>query len=130
MYRPTTRRWQRSSWMFGSIARLGRIDATLFTPDQIELIGALDAVDVIEVRDTTDFFGHRYFVSNPERERGLHRAAAIRFAPQRARAGRWNESPGPFGGFLETSRRIDDIRGCGAHRMVEIHTIQRVTKEM
>ena len=51
--------------MFGSIARLGRIDATLFTPDQIELIGALDAVDVIEVRDTTDFFGHRYFVSNP-----------------------------------------------------------------
>ena len=54
-----------SGWLFGSIARLGRIDATLFTPDQIELIGALDAVDVIEVRDTTDFFGHRYFVSNP-----------------------------------------------------------------
>ena len=54
-----------SSWMSGSIARLGRIDATLFTPDQIELIGALDAVDVIEVRDTTDFFGHGYFASNP-----------------------------------------------------------------
>jgi len=54
-----------SSWMFGSIARLGRIDATLFTPEQIELIGALGAVDVIEVRDTTDFFGHGYFASNP-----------------------------------------------------------------
>jgi esterase/lipase superfamily enzyme len=54
-----------SSWLFGSIARLGRIDATMFTPDQIELIGNLEAVDIIEVRGTTDFFGHSYFVSNP-----------------------------------------------------------------
>ena len=54
-----------SSWLFGSIARLGRIDATMFTPDQIELIGNLAAVDIIEVRGTTDFFGHSYFVSNP-----------------------------------------------------------------
>jgi esterase/lipase superfamily enzyme len=55
-----------SAWLFGSIARLGRIDATMFAPDQIELIGNLDAVDIIEVRGTTDFFGHRYFVSNPK----------------------------------------------------------------
>lgn len=54
-----------SGWLFGSIARLGRINATMFTPDQIELIGNLDAVDIIEVRGTTDFFGHSYFVSNP-----------------------------------------------------------------
>jgi esterase/lipase superfamily enzyme len=54
-----------SSWLFGSIARLGRIDATMFTPDQIELIGNLEAVDIIEVRGATDFFGHSYFVSNP-----------------------------------------------------------------
>ena len=54
-----------SSWLFGSIARLGRIDATMFTPDQIEMIGKLDAVDIIEVRGATDFFGHSYFVSNP-----------------------------------------------------------------
>ncbi len=53
-----------SSWLFGSIARLGRIDATMFTPDQIELIGNLDAVDIIEVHGATDFFGHSYFVSN------------------------------------------------------------------
>ena len=33
-----------AGWLFGSIARLGRIDATMFTPDQIELIGNLDAV--------------------------------------------------------------------------------------
>ena len=55
-----------SGWLFGSIARLGRIDATMFTPDQIELIGNLDAVDIIEVRGSTDFFGHSYFVSNPK----------------------------------------------------------------
>jgi len=55
-----------SGWLFGSITRLGRIDATMFTPDQIELIGNLDAVDIIEVRGSTDFFGHSYFVSNPK----------------------------------------------------------------
>jgi len=53
-----------AGWLFGSIARLGRIDATMFTPRQIELIGDLDAVDIIEVRGTTDFFGHSYFVTN------------------------------------------------------------------
>ena len=55
-----------SGWLFGSIARLGRIDATMFAPDQIELIGNLDAVDIIEVRGATDFFGHSYLVSNPK----------------------------------------------------------------
>ena len=54
-----------SGWLFGSIARLGRIDASMFTPDQIAMIGNLDAVDIIEVRGATDFFGHSYFVSNP-----------------------------------------------------------------
>jgi len=54
-----------AAWLFGSIARLGLIDATMFSPDQIATIGKLDAVDIIEVRGTTDFFGHNYFVSNP-----------------------------------------------------------------
>jgi esterase/lipase superfamily enzyme len=54
-----------AGWLFGSIARLGRIDATMFTPEQIAMIGGLDAVDIVEVSGTTDFFGHRYFVSNP-----------------------------------------------------------------
>jgi esterase/lipase superfamily enzyme len=55
-----------ASWLYGSIARLGRIDATTFTPDQIEAIGMLRAVDIVQVRGTTDFFGHSYFVSNSE----------------------------------------------------------------
>jgi esterase/lipase superfamily enzyme len=55
-----------AGWLFGSIARLGRIDATMFTPDQIAMIGGLDAVDIVEVQGSTDFFGHHYFVSNPK----------------------------------------------------------------
>jgi esterase/lipase superfamily enzyme len=54
-----------SSWLFGSIARLGRIEATMFTAEQIALIGNLETLDIIEVRGATDPFGHSYFVSNP-----------------------------------------------------------------
>ena len=54
-----------ASWMFGSIARLGRIAATMFSADQIEAIASLLGVDIIEVSGTSDFFGHSYFISNP-----------------------------------------------------------------
>jgi hypothetical protein len=37
----------------------------MFSADQIEAIALLRAVDIIEVRGTTDFFGHSYFKSNP-----------------------------------------------------------------
>jgi esterase/lipase superfamily enzyme len=55
-----------SGWIFGSLARLGRIDATMFTTHQIDEIRTFGAVDVIQIRGTTDSFGHSYFVSNPE----------------------------------------------------------------
>jgi esterase/lipase superfamily enzyme len=55
-----------SGWLFGSIARLGRIDAAMLTPEQIEELRAWGEADVIQVRGRTDFFGHSYFVSNPE----------------------------------------------------------------
>src|SRR5512144_1652908 len=55
-----------ASWLFGSIARLGRIDTTMFSADQIEAIGMLRVVDIVEVRGTTDFSGHSYFISNPQ----------------------------------------------------------------
>ena len=38
----------------------------MFSADQIEAIALLRAVDIIEVRGTTDFFGHSYFLSNPK----------------------------------------------------------------
>jgi esterase/lipase superfamily enzyme len=55
-----------AGWLFGSIARLGRIDATMLSADQIEAIALLHAVDIIQVHATTDFFGHGYFISNPQ----------------------------------------------------------------
>jgi esterase/lipase superfamily enzyme len=54
-----------ASWLFGSIARLGGIDAAMLTSEQIAAIDALRAVDIIQVRGSTDLFGHSYFVSNP-----------------------------------------------------------------
>ena len=54
-----------ASWLFGSIVRLGRIDATILSADQIEAIALLQAVDIIQVSGTNDFFGHSYFISNP-----------------------------------------------------------------
>jgi esterase/lipase superfamily enzyme len=55
-----------ASWLLGSIARLGRIDATMLNADQIAAIAALGAVDIIQVRGRTDFFGHGYLASNPQ----------------------------------------------------------------
>ena len=55
-----------ASWLSGSIARLGRIDATALSADQLEAIALLRAVDIIQVHGTTDFFGHSYFISNPQ----------------------------------------------------------------
>jgi esterase/lipase superfamily enzyme len=54
-----------AAWLFGSIARLGRLDPAMLSRPQIEAIDTLRAVDFVEVRGTTDFFGHSYFVSNP-----------------------------------------------------------------
>jgi esterase/lipase superfamily enzyme len=54
-----------AGWLFGSIARLGRIDATMLTPEQITAIDMLRAVDIVQAHGTTDLFGHNYFVSNP-----------------------------------------------------------------
>ena len=53
-----------ASWLFGSFARLGRIDTAMFTSDQIAEISKLRAVNIIQVRGATDFFGHSYFTSN------------------------------------------------------------------
>jgi esterase/lipase superfamily enzyme len=55
-----------ASWLLGSIARLGRVDATMLNADQIAEIAALSAVDIIQVHGRTDFFGHGYLASNPQ----------------------------------------------------------------
>ena len=84
-----------ASWLFGSIARLGRIDAEMFTPAQITAIGMLRAVDIIQVRGTTDFFGHGYFVSNPRVSADI--VAMLRYDLQPNEPGRPLEQiAGPF----------------------------------
>jgi esterase/lipase superfamily enzyme len=55
-----------SGWLFGSIARLGRLDQALLTPEQIEHLRTLGFIDVIQVSGTPGFIGHSYFVSNPK----------------------------------------------------------------
>jgi esterase/lipase superfamily enzyme len=62
---PDDKALETSSWLFGSIARLGRIDPTMLTPAQIDEIARLRVVDIVEVSGKTDFFGHSYFSSNP-----------------------------------------------------------------
>jgi esterase/lipase superfamily enzyme len=84
-----------ASWLFGSIARLGRIDVAMFTPEQITAIGMLRAVDIIQVRGTTDFFGHSYFVSNPRVSADI--IAMLRYDLQPNEPGRPLEQiAGPF----------------------------------
>ena len=63
---PDDRALATASWLMGSIARLGRIDAKMFSATQIAAIAALGAIDIIQVRGRTDFFGHGYLASNPQ----------------------------------------------------------------
>jgi esterase/lipase superfamily enzyme len=66
-----------SSWIFGSLARLGRIEASMLTPEQIKLVKELGFFDVIQIRGTTDYFGHGYFRTNPRASADL--IAMIRY---------------------------------------------------
>ncbi len=84
-----------ASWMFGSIARLGRIDASMFSAEQIEAMALLRAVDIIQVRGTTDFFGHSYFISNPQASADI--IAMLRYGLRPNEPGRPLEQiAGPF----------------------------------
>ena len=75
-----------SGWLFGSLARLGRVDTSILTPEQVELAAQLGFLDVIQVRGTTDLFGHGYFVSNPRASADLIAMIAIRAQAQRTGA--------------------------------------------
>jgi len=62
---PDDRALAASSWLFGSLRRIGRVDASMVTPPQIEQMRRVGMVDVIQISGTTDLFGHGYFRSNP-----------------------------------------------------------------
>lgn len=54
-----------SQYLFGSLRRLGGVDATTLSGKEIARIRATGAMDIIQVTGTTDPFGHSYFTSNP-----------------------------------------------------------------
>jgi len=100
-----------SSWLFGSLARLGRIEASMLTPEQIKLVDELGFFDVIQIRGTTDFFGHGYFRSNPKASADL--IAMIRYRLKPNEPGRpLEEIKGPFWRIPETETTGD---AGGAH---------------
>jgi esterase/lipase superfamily enzyme len=63
---PDDRALATASWLMGSIARLGRVNSTMLNAEQIAALAALGAIDIIQVRGRTDFFGHGYLSSNPQ----------------------------------------------------------------
>jgi esterase/lipase superfamily enzyme len=54
-----------SSWLFGSLSRLGRVDAAYYSPQQIEQLQMFGAFDIIQAGKSDCFVCHSYFVSNP-----------------------------------------------------------------
>jgi esterase/lipase superfamily enzyme len=63
---PDDRALATSGWLFGSVARLGRLNKAMLTPREIEQARTFGLIDVIQVEGRTDLFGHSYFTSNPK----------------------------------------------------------------
>lgn len=54
-----------SGWLFGSLARFGRINAAMFSPQDIAEARKAGLFDVIQVTDVSSFIGHSYFHDDP-----------------------------------------------------------------
>ena len=54
-----------SEFLFGSLVRLGKLQASTLSEEVIERARKSGLFDVISVSGTTDMFGHSYFTSNP-----------------------------------------------------------------
>ena len=54
-----------SGYLFGSLIRLGRLQASEMSKEQIGRMREQGFIDVVSVSGTTDIFGHSYFTSNP-----------------------------------------------------------------
>ena len=55
-----------SEFLFGSLVRLGRLEASTLRKEDIDRARKAGFFDVISVSGTTDMFGHSYFTSNPD----------------------------------------------------------------
>jgi esterase/lipase superfamily enzyme len=55
-----------AEYLFGSMVRLGRLEAANISAERVKAAGEAGFIDVISVSGTTDIFGHSYFTSNPD----------------------------------------------------------------
>jgi esterase/lipase superfamily enzyme len=78
---PDDRALATSGRLFGSIARLGRLNKAILTPREIEQARTFGLVDVIQVEGRTDLFGHSYFTSNPKVSSDLIALLRYRLGP-------------------------------------------------
>ncbi len=53
-----------SSWLFGDLSRLGSLNKDMLTAEQIQQARMMGCLDLIQVKGSTDQFGHSYFTSN------------------------------------------------------------------
>ena len=54
-----------SGWLFGSLARMGRVDTSWFSPQDFEQARMVGLFDIVQVPSSGCFICHSYFVSNP-----------------------------------------------------------------
>ncbi len=54
-----------SGWLFGSLARFGRVNAAMFSPKDIAEARKAALFDVVQVTDVSGFIGHSYFHDDP-----------------------------------------------------------------
>ena len=54
-----------SGWLFGSLARMGRLDTSWFSPQDFEQARMSGMFDIVQVPSSGCFICHSYFVSNP-----------------------------------------------------------------
>jgi esterase/lipase superfamily enzyme len=85
-----------SSWLFGSVLRLGRADALQMTPEQRARAARIAYLaDIVEVEGAPGLIGHSYFIHDPDASADL--IALLRYGIPAGAPGRPLESLGrPF----------------------------------
>lgn len=75
-----------SSWLFGNLVRLGRLDDAMLSPEQIEQARTIGGLDLIQFRGKSDRYGHSYFISSAKVSSDL--IALLRYGLRPGDAGR------------------------------------------
>jgi esterase/lipase superfamily enzyme len=91
-----------ASWLFGSLMRLGKLEATIFTPQELAALRASKTVQIIQADiHEAGSFGHDYFHSSPAVSSDLILTMRYHAAPG-------EENGRPLGGHKRGFWVIDD----------------------